>query len=422
MKQVLIQLESIRRRARTALIVNRVSMVATGILLLGTILMLLDYVFRFPRTVRTLQLIPLAILIGIAWHKLIQPAICFHPGLPDLALRIERWIPSLTGQLASSVEFALAGFDKHSPLADRIITETARTVKNERMSTIVRYRPMVASLSIFLLLFVLALIPALSKPTHTSIALTRLLWPITDATWPKHTLIHGVMDDTVAPRGRVLSLKAEVTKGHKPDLRVTAHYRFTKSESSQQGEWQTAILTHQHENLYERLIEPNRENSGHIADQLEVWYEAGDDQTAVQIIHLVDPPAITHATLSIKPPSYAQDIIPPSTVQLRTLANDRESTVSPLLQGSQVELTLHLNKPIPIPYNESIDWKTTIGWSSKVNLKEQAVTFEALPETANQNNLSSQWIVRWTAMSSAELHPTLIDQYGIISDRLVVKS
>jgi hypothetical protein len=109
--------------------------------------------------------------------------------------------------------------------------------------------------------------------------------------------------------------------------------------------------------LFERLIEPASLASAASPDgepaELEYWFETEDDRTPAHRIKLVSPPAVLGATAAVVPPAYVASSSA-SKPQFATGAldlgtgSDQRAVAGPILAGSKVTLSVHLNKPVPV--------------------------------------------------------------------------
>src|SRR5262245_31794581 len=123
MQQVIHELERVRGVARRLLIVQRVSLL--GAAALGALLALIavDYALRLPSALRLVLLAGGASALGYGIWTYLRLAVAFRPTPTQLALRIEHAAPGIAGRLASSVEFAVEGLDRTSPLAARSVRD-----------------------------------------------------------------------------------------------------------------------------------------------------------------------------------------------------------------------------------------------------------------------------------------------------------
>jgi hypothetical protein len=395
MRQVIAELEKVRRRSRAMLVVQRLAVLVAWVagLILG--LVALDYLLRLPDTARLVLLVAGAggLVYGV-WTYLL-PAVQFRPGLTQLALRAEGAFPAVKGRLASSVEFAVEGIDKQNPLAARSVRETESRLSGEALTRVISgertWRAAAAMLGVLAVVTTTGLI----DQTAARIGLARLFVPYGAATWPARTGVESLMAEVVGdmwvhPRGQALLLKARVTKGQ-PHY-VGARYRL--QTDGRYGPWQRIVLTHQAEGVHERLVDTT-------ADALEVFFETEDARTPRQEILLAAPPAVRRATLRVTPPPYAATWFGPVEADLGTGLDERAVTDTPSLVGSDAVLSLQLNKPIPAPRSEE-EIRAALGWDDGDP-----------PACAVDPRDPRLWTVRWRLAGTRALDLDLVDEYGL---------
>ena len=395
MRQIISELEKVRRRSRAMLLTQRLTILIAWIagLMLG--LVALDYLLRLPGTARLVLLLAGLSALGYAVWTYLRPAVRFRPGLTQLALRAEGTFPAVEGRLASSVEFAVEGVDKGNSLAARSIKETERRLSGEALTRVISgERTWRASGAMIGVLAVVATVSILDRATAQT-GLVRLFVPYGSTTWPARTgvesLMHEVLGDRwVHPRGQSLLLKARVTRGQ-PHY-VGARYRLRIDE--RYGPWQRIVLTHQGEGVHERLVDTT-------AEAIEFYFETEDARTQYEDILLAAPPAVHRAALAVTPPSYAASWFPAAEADLGTGLDERAVTATPALVGSDVTLSLELNKPIPAPGDE--EWiRRTLGWDDG----------DPPACTVDQRD-PRRWTLRWRLGQTRTLNLRLVDEYGL---------
>jgi hypothetical protein len=425
MQHVIDDLDRLRTRSRTMLIAQRAAVVIAWALTAIAALIAFDYALRLPPGFRAVLL--LAGVIALAWGvwTFLRPALNFRPTLTQLALRVERVMPAVAGRLASSVEFAAAGVDQNNPLADRAVRETQRRLTGESMGTVVKPARTRRDVGIMLAVIAGAAALVFFNPSAAATGLSRLFVPYGGAKWPARTgvesLMHNVVTlqdsgDGVFPRGESITLRAAVTRGEH-DQRLNAHYRLHAGGAWQA--WQRLLLTHQGGGVHERLIDTN-------AERLEVYFTSEDDETKVERIDLVPPPAVRRASLTVTPPGYAANHVPVYEAELGQGLDDRSITDTASLIGSEVALRLELNKPLPAPASDAGDaerarWiRDTFGWDSgaendagDVNQAATAASPAALPQFSADADAPTTWTLRWTLDATRRLPLTLRDEHGL---------
>jgi len=210
------------------------------------------------------------------------------------------------------------------------------------------------------------------------------------------SLVHQVLQGRdIHPRGVALPLRAKVTRGAN-DQRVDAWYRVR--EEGRFGAWQRIVLTHQADGVQERLVDAD-------AEEIEFYFRTADAQTPRETVRLIDPPALIGAELAVTPPPYASGRYPDYLTQLGPGLDDRAVTDTPSLIGSDVRLTLQLNKALPVPQDET----QRAAWVER--------TFGFPPDTPAAFSFDpaapDHWTLSWRLTRTQMLKPTLEDEYGL---------
>ncbi|MHC4141448.1 MAG: hypothetical protein ACYSUF_06045 [Planctomycetota bacterium] len=395
MRQIISELEKVRRRSRAMLLTQRLTILIAWIAGIVLGLVALDYLLRLPGTARLVLLLAGLGALGYAVWTYVRPAVRFRPGLTQLALRAEGAFPAVEGRLASSVEFAVEGLDKNNSLAARSIKETERRLSGEALTRVISgERTWRATGAMVGVLAVVATVSILDRAAAQT-GLVRLFAPYGATTWPARTgvesLMHEVLGDRwVHPRGQSLLLKAQVTKGQ--PHHVGARYRLRIDD--RYGPWQRIVLTHQGEGIHERLVDTT-------AETIDLYFETEDARTQREEILLAPPPAVHRAALAVTPPSYAASWFPAAESDLGTGLDERALTDTPALVGSDVTLSLELNKPIPAPAD--VEWiRRTLGWDDG----------DPPACTVDQRD-PRRWTLRWRLAQTRTLNLRLLDEYGL---------
>lgn len=417
------------------LIAQRASILLACLITALIILSGIDYLFRFPAALRSIQLIIAVVALIILITRYILPAIRFNPNHTELALRIEKIIPQLENRFASGVEFALSGIDKTSPLAARAVAEAQRRADQESLYQIIKRQNTLISLTLLIITTLILTTAFLTIPDHSAIAARRILLPLSQTNWPKHVNIQSAITANVYPQDRNIPLQAKITKGLDKSMRVYAQYQLFDKSGKPLSKTSQVVLTYQRDNLFERLIDPRlTENSIDNLDHIQVWFTSRDDQTEKQTIYLVPPPSIAHAYLSVTPPDYAAHNINPlnnldlgsGTYTDNSSSSSSINNTQPILIGSNVILTFEFNKPIPAPQNSTTqNIKTLLAWDplpaenaqlQPINININNNNNDNLPPQPDNQNLTNAWQLSWTMQKSLTLEPTITDQHGITSN------
>ena len=406
MKEVLHELRRLQRLTRAVMIVQRAAAVLAWTIAIVLLAGCVDYLLRLPPAVRLVLLLAGLAAFAAACRRYFLPALAFRPTLTQMALRVERSVPSLRHRLASSVEFVLAGLDASNPLAARSVRDTRSRLAGRSFLRRVRPTRLTRSVAALLIIAAVTLSFTLVIPSFTRIGLTRLLFPVGSAQWPARTavasLMHEVLEhDRVYQRGRALPLRARNLTPHAQDGRVDAHYHLMRAGVFEA--WQTVVLTHQGAGVHERLVDAN-------ARAIEMFFSTEDARTATERVELVPLPVVVRATLRVTPPPYAADIFPPAVYEIGSGTDARAVADHAGLVGSAACLTLTLNKPLPVPLvpDARETWRRrTFRWSD-----DETMSFDALPGDAD----TPRWRLSWQLGASRELAVHLVDEHGLTND------
>lgn len=402
MRDVLREIESIRRVSRLMLLAQRVSLLSASAIGMALLLVLIDYFFRLPGQARLA--LDLAMIAGVlaATGRWVWPAVRFRPTLTDLALRFEKALPGLQGHLASGVDFALGNEPARSALAAQAVAEAQQRAGRENLRALVSRRRTRNDLGVLALAAGLVATLCVTMPGSASIAVQRWLNPLGEARWLKRTGIESAMQMAVHPRGRALPLQARVTRGLSEDMRIYAHYRLWRNGDA--APWQQVILTQQRGGLFERLIEPD-------ADRIDLRFSSQDDETPVQTIALVPPPRVERAHLTLTPPAYAARIMGMQTADLGPGTDERAVFTPPALAGGKARLTLTFNKPLPVDL-QSQQWRSLLGWQAE-DSSEETGDDAVLSADADDEGRAASWTIDWTLDATTRLAPMPVDEHGL---------
>ncbi len=392
------RLDALAGRVRMALVSERALLL---IAMLGGVLLaavLLDAAFRWPAVIRFAILMAIAALAIAIVRRSILPVVRFRPTALDMALRLERRTPSLSGRLASAVDFRVAARRSGHPPAPPIesaLREAASRIDVTTLALPIRSDRIRRAIAAFLVSAIAIGLPALLLPTESRIGLERTLMPWSDAQWPARTALRSLVDDgSVAARGRPFVLAAELEKGDPGRERVEATYRVERG--GEKGPWERIVLTRQQDRRFERRIPSD-------ADSIEFLFETEDFETPVSTVRFVTPPEVVDATIGIEPPPYAVEARPSRRFELGPGTDRRAVVPAAQLAGSRATLVLELSKPMPAPQGDAI-----------------AETIPGLPDNAvvrAEDATPPRWIAEWTLEAPTAIEPRLRDEHGLESSR-----
>lgn len=378
--QVLTALRRLRAQARGLLVTRKLSVLLGAALGVAAVGAVLDYAVLMPQWLRILLWLGGVTAVAWAAQKFVWPAWRFNPELQEVALRLEKSEEGrragLEGVLTSGLELAESGGSPASEpgrwMASRVVAQAIAAFPQVRPSAILA--PAQTRLRLVMLGAMLVGLTGLwaTQPTLTTIGAMRILAPWTPTSWPKRTGVADATNIRVHPAGTALLLRAALTQTDLPSGKTTVAVRYRILDGGTPGPTRRLLMTGQGKPIavvaadggpgesgerYDRLIEPSGiapapESDDEQTRELEYWFETADDATRPARIRLVRPPSVIGATGEVTPPAYAGAAtgagIVSGTIDMGP-GNDDRAVLGPVLAGSQVRLTIHLNKPVPGP-------------------------------------------------------------------------
>ncbi len=348
-------------RARVVLVSQRTAVIVTWVIWTVITLAVLDYLLHVPGWLRGVTLPAWLGALGLVVWRWVGPAWRFEPALTDVALRVERAVPEVSGSLASAVDLgagrgALPTGNSRA-MAEAVVRQAAQAWGGRDAATLIRTDTLRRRCGWLLLAVSVTIGLGVSAPMLSLIGLQRVLTPWSGAAWPKRTEIADATSQKVHALGESLPLRAVLARspGLPEQTDIFAEYRFITAGVP--GPSRRELLTWQNRpaetavestdalgrtvgtrvsgQLFERLIEP-------VGDAVEYRLSTSDDETAWRTLRLVPPPALAEARAVVTPPGYAGG----EAVHVEMgNGTDERGVAPPSLRGSRVELTLKLNKP-----------------------------------------------------------------------------
>jgi hypothetical protein len=404
------QLEALASRARLLLVARRAIGVLASALGAAAVLVVLDWIFRFPAPLRAIFLLAGLATTATAFVRLVVPAWRFRPTPTDLALRIERSSPSLRGRLASGIEFAMSDEGRSSPLAARSMRDLVDRLAGESILSWLAPRRSLAELSTALgTVAVVGLVAAL-VPVYAAIGAERLLLPFGGAAWPARTAVESLLGErTHHAKGRPLVLAARLVEGDADSERLGAEVRFEREDGSTQVE--TLVLTRQPDGRYERVLEGDPSTV-----RIDVRFVSADNATEPQTIEFVPPPAVASSRLLLAPPAYAVALLEERIVDLGPGTDERSTLREPALEGSTAEMEVVLARPLSRG-GRPLDDREAAGM---VRVLEPESGLE--PVVQVDPDRPERWTIRWTVAAPTSFRLALVDQHGIeATDEIVYR-
>jgi hypothetical protein len=438
-------LHRIRSLARAVFVSQRAAWLVAGFFAAVLVLSLIDYFLRLPAAIRWIHWTGLA--MGAMWwiSQRILPALSFRPSLTDLALRLEQHPQArahgLRHVLASGVEFAGAAppqTEEGRTLTQVVVLQSAqRFAAFRRKASFLNLRPLAIAMCALALAALVVTTLAVAAPDFLRTGTQRTLAPWSQAAWPKRTLVYDGGAPAAHPMGVTLPLRALLARSDRPADKTDVTLVYRRITSQGKGPERRLLLTPQNRRasiaapgkglvegeLFERLLDPSlfAAEQGSPETALEYWFSTVDDQTQTRRVRIVLPPALTEIRATVTPPPYAASVTQtrPTTFTSGTVdVWSRPSTrgiIPAVLAGSQVDLTLKFNKPLPAsPRRAEGSAADSVPDAAKAWL---ARLLPGIPEAAGATGTheGDTVTISLTASSPLRVPISLVDEHGITS-------
>lgn len=444
MQKIAQQLEQVRRKGRALLVAQRLAQAAAWAAVALIALGVIDFGLRLPGWMRALVGVGL-LITGLVWlGRRLSAAWTFWPTLSELALRVERLYPRLSGVLTSALDFALHPQKYEQPaataaMAGRSVALAEKELAGVQVARLIDLKPTRRRAGWLLGAAVLLGLVVGMMPTYSAIAASRWLMPWGDTAWPKRTQLEPTPTAAVRPVDSPIEFTTQVTHGFRPGMRVWLNTRWVDAEGNADGLSQAVLMTEQLAINAAPTGSSPGSVPGNISDtngvagsdgdsgknsggggvfklqwrapadivrqitsgesagrQLEVWFEAGDDRTESQRVELVARPQLTELTAELSPPGYAVGL---SSTQTLALHERTDRVVSlPTLEGSRVRLTLGINKSLPAAMLEPAALVPGLAGYGGVSLSRVA---------------ADRVVIEFTLAQSIETPIVLTDKHGL---------
>jgi hypothetical protein len=390
------QMEIIRRRIRSRLVIRSIALIVSMAITWILISILVDSTVRLPSIFRLMVLLLGVFLLFRFMNRHLIPSIKFNPPLVEIALRIETCIPIFKSRLATAVEFSSNKEASQNQLAMKSIKDVCISMEKSHsdLSGVIRSKPVITALSLAILVSSIFICGFIFWNSFTITGLNRALLPLGSTAWPATTAVEGLHDPySVHPRGTPFMLRSHLTTGDPDITRITALVDSVDGSDPTRS----VVLTPQENGDFERLI--NLDGEG-----VQVVFKTHDSESSPIVIHLVDPPAIESTTLKVTPPEYASSVIEDFELDLGTGSDTRSSPDTPFLEGSMATFEFNLNKQIPVPDPTDSEWlETTFG-----RLGDDSRFFEKKSDMP-------VWVLEKKLDTRIGSIFTLVDEHGILN-------
>ncbi|MEE2973534.1 MAG: hypothetical protein VX672_10435 [Planctomycetota bacterium] len=390
----------VRSLLRRAVIESQVSLLTSLVVTILLGLVLVDFLVRLPAPLRWVALVGGLIWLSVESRRRIWPALRFRPSLVDIALRIERGTPALSGRLASAIDFARTDPDDRDPMTRRSIQDTERRIEAVRFERIVDARSSHRRLALAVVAVAVVAGLVSIRPVEASIAARRIFAPWSAAQWPARTDIASATDsDRVHPKGEPLTLAADLRKGDPASDRVSVRIRSVVEGAA--GEWRTLVMTRQKGERFERVVDGD-------ADAVEYAFVTVDAETPVFRTEIVEAPSVLRSDVVVEPPSYASRL-GRRVAELGPGTDRRARLNRPVLEGSTATLDLRLARAVPV--ERAGDGSPTIDFIER--------TFPGTPpdriDLAIDRDRPTDWTLTVSLPEPSEIDVVLRDEHGLVN-------
>lgn len=441
-QEIVRALYALRRRVLAQLLITRGGLLIAGVVLAGFVFGVIDYVLRWPSSVRMIfWTLNVALLAWLLW-KFVVPVLRFRPTITQLALRLEAselgqsrgWQGVLTSGIELANQRPAGGVEGPDPRLARLAAERAhdRFLLHKRdLPRALHAGRAWASLACVGLAGGLLLAMLVARQELTRIGISRVLTPWTSAQWPKRTEVDYTLGPEAHPLGVALPIEGVLTRWSGSVQRVNVEARYRVVVDGEAGPAARVLLTPQSRSvvgsrgdsgeLFERLIDTqslvgSREDLADRTIELVYTIRTEDDETPERTIRLVEPPKVEAIRVEVTPPSYLARVLASIAEESASNAGvlrgsidagtglDDRARVGPILSGSDVEVRITLNKDMPVGRRG----QGTPAWLER-----------ALPGLAATPGVATQvqprvWTIRVAALGeSVATRVQLVDEFGV---------
>src|SRR3990172_6699219 len=257
----------------------------------------LDWLFWLPPALRLLGGILFgAGFVGAFIHWVVRP-LRAELGIDELAAELERRFEPLQDRLSSTVNFLErpAAGGGSAAMMRQVIADTERVIQNLPLGAALSIRPLVIRGAIFTAgLSALAAIMVVT-PQWARTGLDRYVHPWGAIEWPRSVAIAPLTGGQTVALGESATVRMEIQRGLHEALRGVVHLR------EPDGRTQVLALQRDQDGTFYTTVDA-------ITEDLEYWFEAGDDSTERQPlkIRVVRRPEVVEALVAIEPPPYVK--------------------------------------------------------------------------------------------------------------------
>jgi hypothetical protein len=257
---------------------------------------LLDYGFSI-RDAGVRGVLSLCVFVLAVWAciKFVGPAWRYRPSRLDVALRVEKFFPTLGNRLSSAVAF-VENADDHSAMYQLTIDKVASQIQHVTIQDALNRKPatrMFAWLFGGVLLFATLVLAA---PGESRIALSRLAFPVAGPEWPRrHNLAWANAPEKIAEGQDV---HFELTDRFGNNLPQEVWFQWKRLLPSGETESEVRLMTPTSENTLQTTF-------NNVLAPFEYRAFGGDDESLPwRKIEVVPAAAVIGTKVTVHPPEY----------------------------------------------------------------------------------------------------------------------
>ncbi len=352
--ELLDRLARLRRRIRLLLLLDGAGLTVVAAALGGLAAVALDYAVWLPGEVRVAVGASICgTLAWVLWRRILRPVVT-RIDLGEVAGVLDARFDDLHDRLASAVGFMRrrAAPGTSEAMVRRVVTQANDDVQRLPLTSVVRWRrPMWTAVVAVAAVGATAGVGA-AAPWFVRTGLQRYLEPFGPVEWPRRVRVEPVTGDATRPTGGWFETRARIVRGQDPSLRVYVHARWTGGRRERFGMTYDART--------DQYFHPFRD----LHDNVDYWFEAGDDATldreGAHRITVVPRPAVLEARLTLTDPPYVKDTEP------RTLVLQEASVAG--VAGSRARLAILTNKPLTTGEQGQADATLTVPGGQKLTM------------------------------------------------------
>jgi len=391
---------------RKIIAINRVQAVAICVTIfaiaLGTA-SIIDYLVHWPWAVRLFILIFLILILVKMFQGWFKTQWNQKPTNASVAIRLEEIETTLGGLLASAVDFEAQNNFEQDPLAIEVKKRAKIGLDKIRIHKHIYKRPAIFATMAALSILAAWLCMIFYLPQITIIALQRTLLPWIQTEWPPRLFIHSEISKTYAAKGETILLRAKADENQTKEMGVRVQAICEIKDKHGSVLIKSFEMVEQSDGAWEKTFVAEGET-------LSVSFVTDQFKTSPNLIHVVEPPEIQNAKLSINPPNYAAQFREKTEIKWE---GGTMPTLPAVLAGASAELEINLSNSLDPKRNDKgeIDagWMSSTIRAADISTNNPQENFDF----AFKLNSPTQWLISWNLNEGIDLFVDPCDENGI---------